>query len=160
MRKRRLGCIGAMASALLLIVAYFLFVPAPVLQILALEGRVNGLAEVKKTFPEQDFSWLDLFRSRFIFSWDGTDIIWHFDPPSPPLPTPKTCTVEDVWDGRDSIHSIKACLIGKKLNCERRSLIRLYRVTGDGSLIVHRTTGSTPHEYCLDRDRRSSAKLR
>lgn len=157
MKKWALGCLGSIVSVLALIVAYFIFVPAPLFPILIFEARVNGLAEVKRTFPDQSFSWLDIFQSYIVFSWDGTDIVWHFDPPSQPFRVTAHCYEQDVWDGRGSDHVVKACLIADKRICDSGAHIQLYRASADGSLIVRRTTGNLK-EYCLPQRRRPTAR--
>lgn len=74
MKKWGRGCLGIFASTVILVMAFFLLFPAPLLPIFAVSGRVSGLADVKRTFPQESFSWLDLFQSYHVFSWDGTTI--------------------------------------------------------------------------------------
>lgn len=158
MRKWGLGCFGLFVSALILILS-LLFVPGALIPVIAFSQRVSGLAEVKRAFPHESFAWSDLFQSYHIYSWDGTNTAWHFDPPSRPFRSTTRCAVEDVWDGRGTNHSVKACLIGEKRICESGAHIWLYRALADGSLIVHRTTGNLT-EYCSSRSRRTDIKAR
>ena len=154
MKKWAMGCLGLFAASVALLICFFLFVPGPLGPIIAFEQRVIGLAEVKRAFPKENFAWSDIFQSYHVYSWDGTNTVWHFDPPDQPYRPTAHCAVQDVWDERGGNNSVKGCLIGEKWVCESNAHIYLYRVVADGSLIVNRSTGNDLSDHCP----RSAAK--
>lgn len=116
-----------------------------------------NLPDLRRAFPDQQFSWADVRHTRWDSSLDGSELIWFFGTEVRGRKT-KHCDLEEIWDGGvRPIRRVKACLLDAKIQCGRQlGKRKIYRALEDGSLIastatydLHRkcvTTGQMPPE--------------